>query len=140
MRTSESSFGLPYKLSVTRVLASDLRTALKEGNADQWINDEYWTSDLFMHTYLTNPALLLKPAALLLNSNSSAYTSAASLPAWAYNDSANWTAQPWVFCPDNTALKTRQGCLGTIDRQTWIHHKSTMCPHMVKTYMQSSRF
>lgn len=122
--SAESSVGIPYRLSASRVLATDLRKVLEENNAGHLINEPYWTPSLFMDTYLKSPHLLLLNA--LPNTTQKQVV----------NDTDKWQT-PWVYCPNVQAFQSKN-CMGSISRENWIANKVQVCPAMIKSFMQNS--
>lgn len=126
----ESSFGIPYKLSATKVLSNDLRNVFKSANIEHVINEDYWTSSMFLKTYLKTPHLLLNSVQPTVDNTTT--------EDWRKDDSYRWR-RPWVYCPNAAAFKNNT-CLGVIERKDWIAKKTHMCPLTIKTLMQASKF
>ena len=104
---AQSSFGIPFRVSASRVTAADLMGML--GNAS--LNLSSWTSERFIATLLQNPAWLFRNATL----NASAQ---AGPPQWPSGD--------WVFC--NTTAKLQAGaCDGYISESDWRADRFTSC-------------
>lgn len=121
---AESSFGRPFRVSAERMLAKDLRDALCNSTSGcPAFNRSAWVQGEFMRNYLLHPdRLFLTP---LQPAQPSATTTQG-------DDSAHW-ANPWVYCPSTTALKTSQGCTGTISRDQWLANRVDICPSMLKS-------
>jgi hypothetical protein len=131
---AESSFGVPYRVSPERVLARDLREALCGGAAnktdclDRIVNKTAWKPGEFMRTYLQNPAGLFKPEAITAGGGALSNASFSYLPRPTNqpDDSALW-AKPWVYCPSKEALRTGDGCNGSISKERWRKNKVHSC-------------
>lgn len=124
----ESSFGRLVRLSPERTLANDLHALLCPLNACTiLLNESAWTRGEFMRNYM------LSPQRLFLNQN---HTTLARGRPKTVRD-VEWTRKGWVYCPTASALATGEGCLGTISREQWVKHKTTLCPQMVRSYSAS---
>jgi hypothetical protein len=44
-----------------------------------------------------------------------------------------------VYCPDTAALKTGEGCKGSMTRADWVQRKTTLCPRLVRSHSSSER-
>ena len=125
---AESSFGRLHRTSPERLLAADLRKALCPPNSTRqcprW-NETSWRREAFMRNYLHAPHLLF------LTNRTLPAARNASLPR---EDPALWTSKPWVYCPTARALRTGEGCQGTMTRADWERSKTTLCPRMVQSY------
>jgi hypothetical protein len=123
----ESSFGRLYRHSVERMLAKDLQDALPPQhtvplNASAWRPGEFMRNYMFAPHRLFNDSAAIKPATKAPKKDSD-------------DDSQRWAGQQgWVYCPTASALKTGQGCVGTMSRADWVQRKTTMCPLMVRSY------
>lgn len=126
--TPESSFGRLHRMSPERLLAKDLRDALCPAGATACpaLNIPEWRAGTFMQSYLLHPErLFLNRSAL------------APRPAKQATPDADWTGRPWVYCPTATALRTGEGCRGTMSRAAWSTSRATLCPEMVRSYSTS---
>jgi hypothetical protein len=124
---AESSFGRLHRLSPERLLAKDLRDALcPPGRAScPALNESAWRRGVFMQNYL------LRPHALFQGRN--ATNNRSSGPPQA-EPASLWTGKPWVYCPSAQALRTGEGCQGTMSRKAWERDKTKLCPQMIRSY------
>ena len=122
----ESSFGRLYRPSAEKALAQDLREAL--GTACV-ANESGWRPGEFMRNYLFAPERLCrnatKPAPTTPPGNKTPSP-----------DTALWgdAAKPWVYCPTTAALRTGEGCKGSMTRQEWVERKTELCPQLVRSF------
>lgn len=117
----ETSFGIPYRRSVERTLANDLRKALCQGSSSclSLLNRSAWRPGNFLRAYLSNPT------SLFANASSSLYsTSFAGAPP--VNDDRMW-AKEWAYCPSPEALRTGVNCTGSITKAQWRGDKVHSC-------------
>ena len=130
---AESSFGRLYRHSVERMLAKDLQDALGSGTAEALLNESAWLPGRFMRNYMHTPHYLFSNL-----SPESTNTKPPVAPLQTQNadkESLLWTqGAPWVYCPTTRALKTGQGCMGSMTREDWIRSKATLCPQLVRSY------
>ena len=118
---SESSFGRLYRPSAEKALAQDLREAL---GAACVANESGWRPGEFMRNYLFAPERLCRNA-----------TSARPSPTPpASPDAGVWSGRPWVYCPTTAALKTGEGCQGSMTRREWVERKTELCPQLVRSF------
>ena len=121
----ESSFGRLYRHSAERMLAKDLQDVLRRDESTVRLNDSAWAPGEFMRNYMLHPHRLF-------------YSKNASSPKTPVQTNSEensvWTGRPWVYCPTRTALRTGEGCQGTIARRDWVRHKTTLCPQMVRSF------
>ena len=124
----ESSFGRLHRVSPERLLAKDLREALCPPGATGCpaLNESSWRAGQFMRTYL------LQPHQLFLQRPASNATRSSQPPL--EEDPAVWSAKPWVYCPTARALRTGDGCQGTISRADWVKSKTTLCPRVIRSF------
>lgn len=127
----ESSFGRLHRASPERLLAKDLRDALCPAGATApcpALNASGWRKGAFMENYLLHPERLFSRNQPLANKTARAVAPPTEDPSlWA-------GGKPWVYCPSASALKTGEGCQGTITRADWVARKTTLCPQMVRSY------
>ena len=126
----ESSFGRLYRPSAERLLAKDLRDTLCNvtGSCPAF-NPAAWRTGQFMRAYL------LDPSSLFLSQPASSISQAATQQAQAsQEDPTRWTGRSWVYCPTPSALRTGQGCLGTMTRETWLRDRVGQCSRMVRSF------
>ena len=132
---AESSFGKLYRLSVERMLAKDLQDALSLGNGTDQVhlNASAWLPGEFMRNYMFSPGQLFRKP----GDQAGGAAVKQSLHATTSKD-ATWTptdpAHGWVYCPTTNALKTGEGCQGSMTRTDWIQRKKTLCPLLVRSY------
>ena len=120
---SESSFGRLYRPSVEKALAQDLREAL---GAACVANESGWRPGEFMRNYLFAPERLCRTTAT---------PRAPLLVPQPAPDAALWNdGKPWVYCPTTSALRTGEGCKGTMTRREWVERKTELCPQMVRSF------
>jgi hypothetical protein len=126
---AESSFGRLHRLSPERLLAKDLREALcptnDTGPGCPALNTSGWRRGEFMRNYMLHPERLF----LRLNR-----TSIPATPASSPQADADWTGRPWVYCPTAGALRSGEGCVGTMTRAEWTARKTSLCPRMVRSF------
>jgi hypothetical protein len=125
----ESSFGRLRRVSPERLLAKDLREALcPPGRTNcPTLNESAWRAGAFMDNFLLRPHTLFR--------NRSAYNR--TTPSPPRESPSMWTSKPWVYCPSAQALRTGEGCQGTITRDAWEREKTKLCPQMVRSYSSS---
>jgi hypothetical protein len=131
----ESSFGRLYRASTEKTLARDLREALGAACA---ANETAWRPGEFMRNYLFAPQRLCR----FRSDNTTAPTTApSSVPPSSTADAKLWgeEARPWVYCPNTEALKTGEGCKGSMRRADWVQNKATLCPRLVRDYSSSEK-
>ena len=121
----ESSFGRLHRLSPERTLAKDLHDALCPPGAAACpqLNESAWAKGVFMENYMLRPHLLFR------NRTRSTHRE----PTQPAEDPGIWTGKPWVYCPTAQALRSGEGCLGTITRAEWERSRATTCPRMVRS-------
>ena len=133
---AESSFGrLVRPASVEAMLAKDLREALcsaGQGGACNDLNASGWRRGEFMRNYMLHPARLFSAASGGASASSSASTASKS------KDAQQWQGRPWVYCPTTEALKTGEGCVGTMTRAQWEGSKTSMCQKMVHSFSREN--
>jgi len=113
---SESSFGIPFRFSASRAIASDLYSMLcPDSNQDcpVQLNSERWTSENFLSTLITTPWLLF--------ANANAQSLQSTTP-----QDTSWSQPNWVFCNTTDALKT-SNCKGSIPEPTWRANRFQAC-------------
>lgn len=121
----ESSFGRLHRASPERLLAKDLRDAVcPAAGPCPLLNASGWRPGEFMRNYM------LHPERLFLNRSAPAPSPANQIPPL----DADWTGRPWVYCPTAGALRTGEGCRGTMTRAAWTAGRATLCPNMVRSY------
>ena len=127
----ESSFGRLYRASTEKTLARDLREALGPACV---ANESAWRPGEFMRNYLLAPRRLCR-------SWGNASSSPPPPPSPPRPDARIWgeDARPWVYCPDTAALKTGEGCKGSMTRADWVQRKTTLCPRLVRSHSSSER-
>ena len=125
----ESSFGRLYRHSPERMLAKDLQDVLRRDEPGVRLNASAWTPGEFMRNYLFAPHHLFVPPA-----SSEKKTATPPMPTPADDAEPVWSSRPWVYCPTRTALRTGEGCQGTMTRGDWVRHKTTLCPQMVRSF------
>jgi hypothetical protein len=123
---AESSFGRLYRHSTERMLAKDLKDALRGVR----FNQTAWRRGEFMHAYMFRPRELFIFDSPTPNSST---LSAPQAQQKGPDDSHLW-GKPWVYCPSSTALKTGEGCVGSMSRQDWVERKTALCPQLVRSY------
>jgi hypothetical protein len=121
----ESSFGRLYRPSAERLIAKDLRDTLCNvtGSCPQF-NKSAWRSGRFMKNFLLSPEYLFVPT------QTNAKVQTAQKP----EDASRWTGRNWVYCPTSDALRTGQGCLGSMTRQAWTQDRVGKCSRMVRSF------
>jgi hypothetical protein len=134
----ESSFGVLYRHSVERMLAKDLQTLLRTYQPGDRLplNVSAWTPGEFMRNYMLSPASLFAPSPPSPDPRAAGegmFTQGAPPPVT--RDDVEWThGKPWVYCPTTSALRSGEGCLGTMSRADWVQRKTTLCPRMVRSF------
>jgi len=123
----ESSFGRLTRHSPERLLAKDLREALCPAGATRCpaLNESAWRTGEFMRNYMQSPHRLFVNRTALNNNGTTPPPQ---------EDPRLWTQRPWVYCPSAEALRTGEGCLGTITRSDWEKRRTTVCPQMVRSF------
>lgn len=120
----ETSFGVPYRRSVEKTLAHDLRRALCQGSASclSLLNRTAWRPGNFLRAYLRDPA------ALFINATHPASGLYASTFSGAppVNDEGLW-ARNWAYCPSPESLRTGVNCSGSITKERWRADKVHSC-------------
>eukprot|EP00960_Hanusia_phi_P001813 51850-Hanusia_phi.AAC.1 len=115
-----TSFGVPVRLSLARMMARDIRQQICGNQAscpllDQVANQAEWTIDRFMTDYLQD-------AARLLTTGGTATTLVPALPA-PVDDSAFW-GRNWSYCTDTTRNQTtgkyNKQCFGSVPKAEWV--------------------
>ena len=118
---AESSFGIPFRFSASRMLKEDLLMAL--GNSSGLpMNSTAWAAENFMGALLTAPgSLFLAPP----------------LPETPTDTQSTWPKGGWVFC--NTTEALRQGqCEGGIPEASWKQDRFQACYNSMKGTQQLS--
>jgi hypothetical protein len=126
----ETSFGIPYRRSVERTLANDLRRALCQGSSGclSLLNRTAWLPGNFLRAYLGDPVQLFKNASAY---RSTLYNTTFAAPS-AVNDDALW-AKGWAYCPSAEALRTGVNCSGSITKEQWRGNKVHSCHHTINS-------
>jgi hypothetical protein len=119
----ESSFGIPFRFSASRMAAADLRRLVCDGmggeqNCTQVLNTAAWSSNTFMHTLLTSPSDLF-----LAGQPSSSQQTQTQTPA---QTTSTWPEGEWVFCNTTEALKAGR-CKGSIPEASWRNDRFQSC-------------
>lgn len=134
----ESSFGVLYRHSVERMLAKDLQTLLRTYQPGDRLplNVSAWTPGEFMRNYMLSPASLFAPSPPSPGPRAAGegmFTQGAPPPVT--REDVEWThGKPWVYCPTTSALRSGEGCMGTMSRADWVQRKTTLCPRMVRSF------
>lgn len=133
---AESSFGRLYRHSTERMLAKDLQDLLavhlrlKPGQLA--LNASAWAPGEFMRNYM------LEPSNLFVRHDRPPPPTSTETPG--PREDALWTeGKPWVYCPTTSALRTGEGCLGTMSRADWVQRKTTLCPRMIRSYSAANK-
>ena len=110
---AETSYGVPWRWSPSRLLARDLRFRLC-GNDTRCPIVKGWTQDNFWSMMRSNTLFRPNP------SNSLDQMFESSTPA---QDSGIWS-EPWMLCTSNSS---GTDCQGTMSRHDWVQNKYQMC-------------
>jgi hypothetical protein len=121
----ESSFGIPFRFSASRMAAADLRRLVCDGmggeqNCTQVLNTAAWSSNTFMHTLLTSPSDLFLAGQ---PSSSQQTQTQTQTPA---QTTSTWPEGEWVFCNTTEALKAGR-CKGSIPEASWRNDRFQSC-------------
>lgn len=120
---SETSFGLPYRVSAERALARDLREALCSTiNCSAALNATAWRKGEFLQALMSDPKRLFVAYVDHTNLSSSYEPRRGSMP----SDERLW-ARKWVYCPTRESLRTSVGCNGTLSKERWRANKVGAC-------------
>lgn len=114
IEAKEISFGVPVKISTSRMLAMDLRRHICGDLQDcslesEWLDDQYWNVDRFTVAYLDKVSDLFKIKVNPISTD-------ASRPA-VVNDTELWDRK-WVFCTEY-GNNNKVQCFGNVSKQNW---------------------
>jgi hypothetical protein len=115
---AESSFGIPFRFSSSRMLAADLQTLVCSGmdhstpDCMKMLNTEAWASPDFTQTLLTSPS------SLFLQGRSTPLKTTPTL--------STWPDSEWVFCNTTEALQAGR-CTGSIPETSWRKDRFQSC-------------
>ncbi|EKX36144.1 hypothetical protein GUITHDRAFT_117652 [Guillardia theta CCMP2712] len=116
-----TSFGVPVRLSLARMLARDIRQQVCGNQAqcsllDSVANTNEWTIDNFMGKYLRDIAGLF---------TSGGAAGSITPPAPSLVDDTMFWGRNWTFCTETernlTTGQYRRECFGSIPKDTWMH-------------------
>jgi hypothetical protein len=127
----ESSFGIPFRFSASRMAAADLRRLVCDGmggeqNCSKMLKSAAWTSSNFMRTLLTSPSDLFE-----LGRTTSPETPTPTQAA------STWPDTEWVFCNTTEALKAGN-CRGSIPEATWRKDRFQACYKSIRDFTRDS--
>ena len=115
----ESSFGIPFRFSASRMASADLRAMVCEGlgeqNCSKVLNGPAWTGADFMQTLLTSPSSLFAES----------FRASAEV-AEPTNQASTWPDSEWVFCNSTEALIAGK-CKGSIPEASWRADRFQSC-------------
>ena len=124
----ETSFGVPYRRSVERILSAELRGVIcrNVSNCSALLNHSTWVKGKFLTALLSDPKSLFVD---LPTSDDETESAAASLkPANGnYVTDDNLWQRPWVHCPTKESLRSGRGCNGSISKARWRADKVGSC-------------
>ena len=134
---AESSFGIPFRFSASRMAAADLQTLLCDGmgalggNCSKVLNAPSWTKDNFMRTLLTSPSSLFVDGVPATQSPQSPQSPLFSPAA------STWPSGEWVFCNSTDAL-TAGDCKGSITESAWRGDRFQSCYKSIRDITRES--
>lgn len=125
---AESSFGIPFRFSASRMAAADLKGLVCDGmggeqNCSRVLNATAWTSPDFMRTLLVSPSSLFLTA-----------TQAAPVDA---ETASTWPDEEWVFCNTTEALQSGS-CKGRIPEADWRKDRFRTCYKTIRDATRES--
>ena len=121
----QSSFGIPFRFSVSRTLAADLKGMLCGSLAcPSALNLSAWNSDEFVRTLLLNPSSLFS-------------FPASSKETLLTPDNSIWNSDGWVFCNTTESLKAG-ACQGSIPESSWRADRFTSCYNKIRDITTNS--
>lgn len=123
----EVSYGIPFRWSASRLLASDLKSIICNGNhvtseeCNMLIHEANWTMDKFAEYFVSDVRSLLRNISqdMILDPDLQSITSM-NTPTGTENDLWNGTDANWVACklePNTTNPKSI--CYGKISKSDW---------------------
>lgn len=123
---AESSFGIPFRFSASRMAAADLRglvcNAMGEQNCTKILNPAAWEGPDFMRTLLTSPSDLFVNA---------------TQPAIPAQADSTWPNGEWVFCNSTAALQAGD-CRGSIPEAAWRGDRFQSCYKSIRDATRES--
>ena len=117
----ESSFGIPFRFSASRMVAEDLKLMLGNASGLQ-MNESAWSNENFMRTLLTSPQSLF---------------SLPVPPPMPESRVDSWPDGEWVFCNTTDALRAGQ-CKGSISESDWRRDRFQTCYRTTRELTQDS--
>jgi hypothetical protein len=125
----ESSFGIPFRFSASRMAAADLRRLVCDGmggeqNCSKVLRPAAWTANNFMQTLLTSPSDLFSGEP---ETSNTAPMQVAS----------TWPDSDWVFCNTTEALKAGN-CMGRIPEASWRKDRFQTCYKSIRDATRDS--
>lgn len=124
---AESSFGIPFRFSASRMAAVDLRglicSGMSDNNCSQVLNTSAWESTDFMRTLLTSP--------------SSLFANPPAAPAAPVGVQSTWPSGEWVFCNSTASLQAGD-CKGSIPETDWRKDRFQSCYKTIRDATRDS--
>ena len=129
---AESSFGIPFRFSTSRMIAADLLSVLcgTDGCSNLQLNLTSWDSNVFLNT------LLKSPADLFLEKGSTQGSASQGSASQATSVSSPWESD-WVFCNTTDGLKTSK-CMGRIPEAAWRQNRFQSCYKTIRDLTRDS--